>query len=94
MWLNEKDGKIFVKVRIQPNSKKFQIVGLLGDELKIKVNAPAIEGRANEKLIEGLSKILKVAKKSIKILKGELSKSKLIQIEGLTKEEVEKCFLK
>ena len=71
------------KVRVQPRSSRNEVCGLVGDSLKIKLNAPPVGGAANEKLIELLSETIKVKKSSIRILRGLTSKNKIIEIEGI-----------
>ncbi len=72
---------MIIKAKIQANSKKNEIVGNLPDgTVKIKIAAPAIEGRANIKLIKFLSKKYHVPKSQIQILHGENNKIKLIKI--------------
>lgn len=79
------DG-IKISVRIIPNSSKCEISEPINNSLKIKLDVPPIEGKANEKCIKFLSKILNIPKTSIKILSGEKSKNKLLYIKGDTNE--------
>ncbi|MBO7672805.1 YggU family protein [bacterium] len=76
MIKEKKDGFI-VNIKISPNSSKNEIIKN-GDEIKIKLTAQPIEGKANKALIEYLSKELKIPKTSIEIIKGETSKEKTI----------------
>jgi len=70
------DGLI-VKVKIVPNSSRNDII--LEDEfIKVKVTAQPIENKANKALVEYLSKLFKVPKTSIEILKGDISKEKTL----------------
>ncbi len=68
-----------LKVKVIPNSKKNNVLMEKGI-LKVHVNAPAVDGKANKVLIELLSDFLKVKKYRIKIIKGEKSRLKLIEI--------------
>lgn len=77
----EKEG-ISIKISVIPNSSKTFIVGILDGALKIKLNSPPIEGRANKEVIEFLSKLLGVPKTSISILRGDKNKLKTLQIKG------------
>jgi uncharacterized protein (TIGR00251 family) len=52
--------------------------------LKIKVTVPPEGGKANEKVVELLSKPLKISKSNIEIVRGETSRIKLLRIEGAT----------
>ncbi len=74
-----------INVRIVPNSKKSEIVGeednLFGEKiLRIKVASPPIEGKANKELIKVLSEYYNVSKNNIKILRGDKSRSKVLEI--------------
>ena len=70
---------LLLNVKIVPNSSKNDIIKE-EEFIKIKVTAPPVENRANKALIEFLSKLLKVPKTSVEIVKGETSKEKKILI--------------
>lgn len=80
-------------VRAQPGAKKTAIVGIYGEgdaaQLKIAVQAPAIEGRANEALIAFLGETFGVPKRSIQLVSGELSRSKVFLLSGVTKADIQ-----
>lgn len=67
-------------VKIQAGAKESQISEEENGILKIKVNAPAKGGRANARLIEILSEHFNVSKSRIRIIKGHISKNKIIEI--------------
>jgi len=70
-------------VKVIPNSSKDEIVGKEEDgSLKIRVQSPPVEGAANKRLVVFLSKKLCVPKSSIRIVSGESSRRKVIEIEG------------
>ena len=68
-----------LKVKVIPNSKKPSVVMEKGI-IKVHVNAPAVDGKANKVLIDILSEFLKVKKNRLKIVKGEQSRLKQIKI--------------
>ena len=75
------EGEDFLlRLVLQPKSSRDQFVGLLGDELKIAITAPPVDGKANTHLIKFLSKQFKVAKGAISIEKGLLSRHKLVRV--------------
>lgn len=76
------ENGIKISVRVIPGSSKCEISGLIDNSLKIKLDVPPIEGKANEKCIKFLSKLLSVPKTSIEIVAGERSKNKIIFIKG------------
>lgn len=78
---------------IVPNSKQNKVVvGQHGEAIKIKLRAPALEGKANAALRALLAEELKIPKRNIVLERGQQSRDKLIRIEGLSEEDV-KCRL-
>jgi uncharacterized protein len=75
---------VTLKIKVEPRSSRKGISGVVGDAIKIKVNAPPVGGAANEELIEVLSEELGIKKTSIKILRGMSSRNKVVEIEGVT----------
>ncbi|MBL4828341.1 MAG: YggU family protein [Aliivibrio sp.] len=71
---------LILRLYIQPKSSRDQIVGLHGDELKIAITAPPIDGKANGHLTKYLAKQFKVAKSKIVIEKGELGRHKQVRV--------------
>lgn len=75
---------VTLKIKMEPRSSRKGISGVVGDAIKIKVNAPPVGGAANEELIEVLSEEFGIKKTSIKILRGMSSRNKVVEIEGVT----------
>lgn len=71
-----KDG-VLATIKISPNAKKDEIIKT-ANEVKVKITAQPVDGKANKGLTEFLSKTFKIPKTSIKIVKGETSKEKTI----------------
>ncbi|PHI32197.1 DUF167 family protein YggU [Budvicia aquatica] len=69
-----------LRLYIQPKASRDQIVGLHGEELKVAITAPPVDGQANAHLIKFLAKQFKVAKGMIVIEKGELGRHKQVRI--------------
>ena len=83
-------GRITVKV--VPGSSRNQIVGWLGDALKIKVTAPPENGRANEAVVELLATTLGIGTADISIESGHSSPSKVLAITGIDDEGIERAL--
>lgn len=81
-------GGVRLHLFIQPKASKNEFVGVHDKELKIKITAPPIDGRANEGLIEFMSEIFGVPKRDVQLIRGESSRHKVIEIPGLTPEKV------
>ncbi|EGQ8442441.1 MULTISPECIES: DUF167 family protein YggU [Vibrio] len=71
---------LLLRLYIQPKASRDSIVGLHGEELKVAITAPPIDGKANAHLSKYLAKQCKVAKGSVVIEKGELGRHKQVRI--------------
>lgn len=88
------DDGIILKIRISPNAAKNQLI-LSDDMVKLKITAQPIENKANKAVVEYLSKLFKIPKTSISIVKGDTSKDKTLHLKtaDLTKIENIKTIL-
>ena len=86
-------GGVTLAVRAQPGAKKTAITGIYGEgataQLKIAVQAPPVEGRANSALIKFLAETFGLPKSQVEIISGELSRSKVFLLRGVTLEKAE-----
>ncbi len=86
-------GGVTLAVRAQPGAKKTAVIGVLGEgaaaQLKIAVQAPPVEGRANEALIAFLAERFGVPKRAVELMSGELSRSKVFLLRGVNLARVE-----
>jgi uncharacterized protein (TIGR00251 family) len=77
-----------LRVHVVPNAKVDSVVGMHGGAFKIKLRAPAVEGKANAALVRFLAEQLKLPRNTIALKRGEKSRGKTIEIHGLSKEDV------
>ncbi|MBW3698645.1 YggU family protein [Vibrio sp. T187] len=77
-WTENDD--LILRLYIQPKASRDKIVGLHGEELKVAITAPPVDGKANAYLAKFLAKQCKVAKGLVVIEKGELGRHKQIRI--------------
>lgn len=86
-WFEKRENNIIINVRVVPRAAKDGVAGLLGTEaLKIRIQAPPVEGKANAYLVKYLSKRWKISRSNIKILSGETGRNKRIQISNPSQE--------
>jgi uncharacterized protein len=90
---NLASGTVIFAVRIQPRASKDEIAGEIAGAIKIRLRAPAVEGRANEALIDFLADLLKTPKAAVRILSGEHSRIKRLEIRGVTKRQIERLAM-
>ena len=91
--MKDASQKTTIDVKVLPRSSKDEIVGKKDRVYKIKLTAPAIEGKANKALLKLLAKKLGLPKREIRIISGERSRMKSIRIDRLTLEQVKKLLL-
>lgn len=77
-----------IAVRIAPRASRDAIGAMLGGELIVRVTAPPVDGRANEAVTRLLAKRLKVGRRAVVIVQGQHSRRKLIEVRGITEEEL------
>jgi len=75
-------------IKAIPHAPRSEVVGWLGDALKIKIHAPPVEGKANEALCEFLAETLGLSRRAVTVQRGDTSRLKLIRIDGLARDEV------
>ena len=87
---------VTLAVRAQPGAKKTAITGVYGEspaaQLKIAVHAPPLKGRANLALIAFLAETFGLPKNAVELVSGELSRSKVIMLRGVTAEKAKKTL--
>ena len=81
-----------IRVRVIPNAKENDVVGRVGSTVRLKVAAPAIDGRANNELCRFLADFFEVRPRSVKIVRGEKGREKTVEIEGRPEEEL-RCVM-
>jgi len=79
-----------IAVQVHPGAKRNKVVRFQEGVWHIKIAAPAMEGKANKELIGFLSEVLDISKSRISVDKGATAHRKLIDLEGITKEDAEK----
>ncbi len=77
-----------IKVRVKPGARREKIELMADGRLKIQVKEPAVKSRANRALIELLARELQLSRRDISILSGSTSQDKVIEIEGISEQEI------
>ena len=81
-------GTVSFQVRVQPRASRDEIAGVINGALKIRLQAPAVDNRANEALVEFLARLLKTPKSAVRILSGHHSRSKRVEVRGVTQRQI------
>ena len=82
------DSAVRVWIKAVPGASRDQISGVLGDRLKVRIRAPAEDGRANLVICATIAKALKIKSKQVTIESGRTNPEKVVRIEGISAELV------
>ena len=69
-------------MHVQPGARRSEVAGLHGDRLKVRIAAPALDGRANAALVAFVAAALGIPKRSVSVAAGERSREKLLAVSG------------
>jgi uncharacterized protein (TIGR00251 family) len=83
---------IILRVYIQPRSSKNQLCGVQGEEIKIRLTSPPVDGAANKLCREFVAHLFNVSKSSVDIISGETSRHKRLRISGESPENFSKLI--
>jgi hypothetical protein len=87
-WICETAKGVLLPVRAVPRASKNEIQGIHGDALKIRLQAPPVDGKANEALIRFLSDTLDIPRSQISVASGETGRNKSVLIAGTTRDDL------
>jgi uncharacterized protein (TIGR00251 family) len=82
--MNEKDGAVTVDIAVKPRSSREGVGPIQGDRLCVAVNAPPVDGKANEAVVRLLASIFKIPRSAVTIVRGETGRKKTLRIAGIT----------
>ena len=79
-WCRRDGDDWLLAIRVQPNASVTELAGEYGEELKVRLAAPPVDGKANEALVTFLARALGVSKSSVSVLRGRSGRSKTIRV--------------
>jgi len=82
--MNEKDGAVTFKARVQPRAPRSEIAGEHNGAIKLRLAAPPVDGKANQECRSFLARLLKVSATSVEIISGSTSRDKVIRIHNIS----------
>ena len=81
-------GAVRFAVHVQPRASRTEIAGEHGTALKVRLHSPPVDGQANKELVNFLSEKLGVARGSVRIIGGQSSRTKTVEVDGVSVESV------
>ena len=88
--VNRSGSGVRFQVRLQPRASRTEVAGVLDGALRVRVHAPPVDGAANDALIAFLAERLDVPRRGVRIVTGATSRTKTIEVEGVTPGDVER----
>ncbi|MBK6308395.1 MAG: DUF167 domain-containing protein [Gemmatimonadetes bacterium] len=82
--MEERAGGVRFSVRVQPRASRSEVAGIQQGALKVRLQAPPVDGAANEALVDFLADSLDVPRRMIRIVSGESSRSKVVEALGVS----------
>ncbi|MBM7867564.1 YggU family protein [Heliobacterium gestii] len=92
LWIQERPGGIRFKIRLQPRASKNEVCGLLDDALKVRLTAPPVDGEANAACLQFFAKAFGVPRSQVRLVAGETSRLKTLEVDAITPEDLRKKF--
>lgn len=80
---SEAPASAHLRVLLSPRASKNAVVGMQGEDVKIKIAAPPVDGAANEALVKFLAKTLGLAADRVSLVAGQTGRRKIVKITGL-----------
>ena len=87
--LTPAENGVYIALHIQPGAKREGVAGLFGTALKIALNTPPVDGKANAAPLRFLSGKLGIPRKNIELCSGASSRDKRVFVSGVTIEQAE-----
>lgn len=82
--ITQRDDCLLVEVHVVPRASRSKVLGVHDGRLKIALDAPPVDGEANQALLSFLAKQLKVPRRDVTLCRGETSRQKLISLRGVS----------
>jgi uncharacterized protein (TIGR00251 family) len=80
-------------VKVHPRARRTALAGRLGDAWKLALAAPPVDGKANQECVRFFAELAGVPKSRVRIVSGATSRMKIVDVEGVTQEELERRLL-
>ena len=90
--IKEQEGAVTLRIRVQPRASRTALAGEHAGAIKLKIAAPPVDGKANEECSRFLAKLLDVSAVSVEIIKGDLSRDKVIRVHNISADRVREAL--
>jgi uncharacterized protein (TIGR00251 family) len=81
-----------VTVKVHPRARRTGVAGRHGDAWKLDLAAPPVDGKANEECVRYFAELARIPRSRVRIVLGLTSRTKVVEIEGVPQEELERLL--
>ena len=92
-WCRRTADGVSLTLQVQPRAKRTEVVGIHGDALKVRLQAPPVDGAANTALLEFLADALRVPGSAVSLHSGKSSRRKVVRVLGVSPRDAEAALL-
>jgi len=87
-WLRETGDGVVLRLRVQPRAKRSGLGGVYGDRLRLRINAPPVDDKANQAVCDYLARVLGLPRSSVTLRSGRRCRDKDVRVADLDREAV------
>lgn len=88
MTIEAVPGGVRIHLHVQPGASTSEVTGLHGDRIRLRIQSPPVDGRANVAVIAWIAARLDVPRRSVTLVRGDKSREKTVEVSGVTVVEV------
>jgi uncharacterized protein len=88
--MGKEDARARITVKVQPRAKATRVAGRLENAYRLQIAAPPVDGKANDACVAFLAEVAGVPKSRVRIVSGLTSRMKVVEIDGIKQEELER----
>lgn len=81
-----------IAVKVHPRARRTALAGRLGDAWKLDIQAPPVEGKANQECVRFFAELAGVPRARVRIVSGAAGRTKVVEVEGVPQEELERML--
>lgn len=82
-WWSAGEGGITVSLRVAAGARRSEVIDATGERLRLRIAAPAVEGKANAEVVRVLAKLFGVRRSAISLVRGVRSREKTVWVAGI-----------
>lgn len=87
-WAVARSDGVVLAILVQPRASKNQLCGVQGEELKVRLTSPPVDGAANKLCRDFFAKLLRCSKSNVTLIAGHKSRHKRLLVENVPRAQV------